>query len=340
MTDFSSTIPSINDTVVLEIIDEIVSQISNTDEMETVKAVAVSLTTHTINNNFVPKKMQDRAFVFPRIVDENGELFDAMYNFDGHGTSSVINTIDKIPLEEIAKLKYPLAEILQILDLEAKKHPYGFKGSGATYSLTRIYSNRIVVNYCGDCEVLIFKNGKKVLETIPHNVYNPSEMERIKKVCWKNVENTGKDLSLLSKTSVTMKESKQIALHNPTTNRYEISLGPTMAIGHNRITGYDFVDEIEGALPDYIIEYGPEDEITVVQGSDGVWDMIIKDDPEDINDMLTLNAVELVEKIRARWFQEWDYIADVSKPDKIKKTKLSPSNPDDISACVYRRVFN
>lgn len=303
------------------------------------------ISSHVINNHFIPKKMQDRVFTFNGLLDHTGEEIDALYTFDGHGTSEVIHTIEKMPLEEIAKHKYPLAEILRLLDergqeLNKNKTHFmkGLKGSGSTYVLTRVYKNRLVVNYCGDSEVIVFKNGNKVFETIPHNVRNPVEMERIQKVCPKNHIAEGKDLSLLSKDSITMIPSSIIELYDPVTLRHQTTLAPTMALGHNRVTGYDFVDCERTMVPDYVVEFEDTDEIVLVQGTDGLWDMVMKHHKDDINDLLTLNAVELVEKYRERWFQTWNYIADTEKPDIIIKTPLQLSDPDDIAAVVYRKI--
>lgn len=340
MTEFVKT--SITEEILLPVQEIIQSEpLGLVDE----NPFTTEISSHVLNNHFVKNKMQDRVFTFKGLLDYNGEEMDALYTFDGHGTSKVIHTIEKMPLEEIAKDKYPLAEILRLLDergLELNKNRThfmkGLKGSGSTYVLTRVYKNRLVVNYCGDSEVVVFKNGIKVLETMPHNVYNTAEMDRTTKVCTKNCIEDGNDLSLISKDSLTMVKSNRIVLNDPVTMRYQTTLGPTMALGHNRVTGYDFVDGVQGAVPDYIVEFEDTDEIILVQGSDGLWDMIIKDDPDDTNDLLTLNAIELVEKYRERWFQTWNYIADTKKPEVVIKTPLKLADPDDIAAVVYRRV--
>lgn len=306
--------------------------------------ITVEISAHVLNNKFVPAKQQDRCFIFKGLTDYNGDKIDAFYTFDGHGRNETIHAIDKMPLEEIAKLQYPLAEILRLLDVRArelvKSNKNGLNSTGSTYILTRVYANRMVINYCGDSEVMVFKNGVKVLETIPHNVYNPTEMTRIQAICHLNTPEKGGDLSLLSKDTITMVESNRLKLHNPNTFEHENTLAPTMALGHNRLTGYDFVDGVEGAIPDYIVEFDETDEIVLVQGTDGLWDMVIKDDPDDINDLLTLDAVELVKKYRDRWFQTWNYIVDVEKPAVVAKTLLNVTDPDDISAVVYRRTRN
>ena len=53
------------------------------------------------------------------------------------------------------------------------------------------------------------------------------------------------------------------------------------------------------------IPYNLSDKIRIVCATDGLWDLFIENDVNDINDNLNMNINELLDKYENRWKQEW-----------------------------------
>ena len=106
-------------------------------------------------------------------------------------------------------------------------------------------------------------------------------------------------------------------------------LVPTQSLGHRNITG--LCPAVKR------IDFNLEDDVRVIIGSDGLWDMIR---PFEDNEILCncTDADELCRFAEARWKQEWDYIEDMKFPDKIEKTAFDAF--DDISVGIYSKPTN
>ena len=79
----------------------------------------------------------------------------------------------------------------------------------------------------------------------------------------------------------------------------------SQALGHNGITGL---------VPEYYEHiFTDNDKIRVVIGSDGFWEQHIFDGPcqedvdEDLLNLTTMSAKQLIDKMEARWKQSWKY---------------------------------
>ena len=109
------------------------------------------------------------------------------------------------------------------------------------------------------------------------------------------------------------------------------SLATTQALGHNEMTGIS---------PDVVtIPFEPSDVIKVVIGSDGLFDMIIKDENErlvleDVKLLAGMSGEDILKQTVNRWLQLWD-IYTPEKPDQRAGIQAFTRDMcDDVSVVV------
>ena len=231
--------------------------------------------------------------------------------FDGHGTSQCINILRRLDYAEIAK------DPLQIIDYTSS----WLYNSGSTMNFTTIQveDEIIVTNYnAGDSDCWIFVNGELVFESVAHTLNKPGERQRIASMLSHVKPVTGAWAPIpLSDRRMTVHRSD---ISNFNTGE---SIVPTMALGHNNMTGFD---------PDIkTMRFKKTDHVRIVSGSDGFWGMIVKSIDQDKLKTFTLEQmIDLAEK---RWKQEWEYAGDINKPDNIEITRFP--GYDDITVCMW-----
>jgi serine/threonine protein phosphatase PrpC len=145
-------------------------------------------------------KGQDHAIVEENI-DLDGYAFDSLSVFDGHGLDTCINTIRKLPLTEIMKNEKAMDELNSYLYASFKN----FSNSGSTCILTKVYSDHILIEYVGDSQIAVFIDSKCAYLSIPHNLENSEEYERVQPLLRESnpIEITKKP-ALVSTTRVAM----------------------------------------------------------------------------------------------------------------------------------------
>lgn len=232
--------------------------------------------------------------------------------FDGHGTNACVNVLRILDYAQVAK--NPL-NIIHALDNAS----YYNSGSTMNFTTIRIEDEIIVTNYnAGDSECLIFVNGKLVFESVPHVLNRPGERARLALLlseirpvtpAWAPIPTSG--------TRMTVHRSD---ISNFKTGE---SLVPTMALGHNNMT--EFKPDID------TIRFKKTDHVRIVSGSDGFWGMIVRDIDEELLKYAKLE--ELVAFAEKRWKQEWEYVADIKKPDRFEVTRFP--GYDDITVCIW-----
>jgi hypothetical protein len=222
---------------------------------------------------------------------ETGEPFQWIMLNDGHGTNSCINCIKSIPIDKKSELigkPNPIAALAEYID--ESKRIFKREPSGATAVILKCYANRGEVITCGDSQAVIFKDGAIVHITEEHNCSNPNERIR------------------LIERGVTFFESKNIKvvspnemIHIPTEYAvFDINhqIACTQALGHNSITGYS---------PDkYVIYFDECSTYKIILGSDGIFDMIMMDDKNDLAVLCEKDGIEIKDWVLARWLQQWE----------------------------------
>jgi hypothetical protein len=125
------------------------------------------------------------------------------------------------------------------------------------------------------------------------------------------------NIKLLSENTLTMAESGYVSFSDGK------QLACTQALGHNSKTGYN---------PEtYEFPLVQGETYRVVLGSDGVFDMTMMENSQDIQDLLTKTSRELCSKIVSRWLQEWE----AHLPDKApQKFRYQKHDCDDVSVAT------
>lgn len=236
--------------------------------------------------------------------------------FDGHGTNACVNVLRTLDYAEVAK--DPL-QIIHALDNVS----YYNSGSTMNFTTIQVGDEIVVTNYnAGDSECLIFVNGELVFESVPHTLSRPGERVRLAPFLSEIRPVTGAWAPIpLSGIRMTVHRSD---ISNFKTGE---SLVPTMALGHNNITGFE---------PDInILRFKTTDHVRIVSGSDGFWGMIVKKLDEDRLKHARLE--ELVTFAEKRWKQKWEYVADIKKPDSFEVTTFP--GYDDITVCIWDNKY-
>jgi serine/threonine protein phosphatase PrpC len=269
----------------------------------------ISISEHTEQMH----KKQDQTYSGEAVDDVTGEIFKYGMVTDGHGSDLCINflrSITKDKMAEIISKKNPVEAMAKYVN-ENVGNVYS---SGATMCLTKVYKDRIECINCGDSQVAVFKDKELVYISKEHNWENEEERQRLLNLNKGIYFTPAYNIKVINKTQM-------IGCYSEYANWPDDSmLACTQALGSNGKTGYNPHHEI------IKIEAGSV--YKVVIGSDGLWDMIIKDDIEDIKQLCNMNAKEGVEVIVSRWLQEWEM-----KPlnsTVFIKSKFSRRDSDDV----------
>lgn len=246
--------------------------------------------------------------------------------FDGHGTDDCIRILRQLDYSVIAN---------NPVDIKRATDGWLYN-SGSTMNFTTIEMNKneeneknqeneiIVTNYnAGDSECMIFVNDVLVFESVPHTLLRPGERERVRPFLQNIRPITG------AWAPIPLSD-RRMTVHRSDISNYKTgeSLVPTMALGHNNMTGFD---------PDIsTLRFKSTDHVRIVSGSDGFWGMIVKslDEPQ----LKTAKLEELIDFAEKRWKQEWEYAGDINKPDNIEITHFP--GYDDITVCIWDNKYN
>ena len=258
---------------------------------------------------------QDQTFQGNFIDESTGETGKWAMVTDGHGSNRCINFIRSISPNEFIGKSNPVEALGEHINLHAGIPE--LECSGATMCLVKVYEDRIVCINAGDSQAAVYKNGELAFMTEPHSPFNQKERERLEKI-----------------PGFSYRPSNNIQVVSPTQLRgtnAEYALWPdglqlaiTQALGHNGRTGL---------APDVTtIRYEPTDTIQVIIGSDGLWDMINKDDPVELQSLSTMMSNEILTFATNRWKQLWD-MAPAHTPDIWTQARFTRTYEfDDVCA--------
>jgi serine/threonine protein phosphatase PrpC len=258
---------------------------------------------------------------------------------DGNGGNYIINLIKKLDWNKIMSQDDPWIYFYE----NYIKNLTTIELSGSTLILMRAFSDHIQTISIGDSIVLIYINGEHVYNNTPHNLNNPSEKSRLDKNS--NYINYKKlDIVPKIRNSSSIQGSIGYYYKFVNSNLEELEIATTQAVGHNNITGYQ---------PEYnICHFNPSDQVNLIMGSDGLFDMLIIDKfisntpiltDEDILDIetekkeiLLMNAEQIVLHAEKRWKKkDWNYHYNYN--DYTQKCIAAYPRYDDISAVVFTK---
>jgi serine/threonine protein phosphatase PrpC len=236
-------------------------------------------------------KGQDQPF---HGITPSGKIYFGIW--DGHGSNSVIQELRSIvkrgKLDEIMDTESPVITITD--HLLSTNICRTYESSGTTMNFCIFDGNTLSCSNCGDSRTFVFRNGECIFISEDHNSKNEKERERLQ---GKVKYSPSQSLRMISESELTCTPAEYIQFQNG--NLLAIS----QAIGHNNITGID---------PTTIsIAVESTDKIVALCVSDGVVDMLWKDDndevkPSDLKMLYSFSADDLKNKILSRWLQPWD----------------------------------
>lgn len=259
------------------------------------------------------------------------ESYDCFIGFDGHGRNTFNDMLKLINLGQVAEATDSLSKILELTtEMNTRTD-----NSGATYYEAKLYWNRVETCSVGDSQIAVFVDKKLVYISTPHNMKNPLEVERLKsrvdsgELCVRTDRPTP---AIFSKDTLKIRDAEYIYFESGD----KIAL--SQSLGHNNITGI---------LPErHTVFFESGQEVAVVGGSDGLWEMINLSGPDMEEDLLALaamSAIEIADIAERRWKQDWNIQWINSNGelqnfvDRFTNKNITAQNPhsgyDDVSVC-------
>ena len=225
---------------------------------------------------------------------------------DGHGSNNVIECLRNVKksgqMNEFIAGDKPAENLADYINKTIG--PYNSYKSGATMCLVECYPDNIKITNMGDSQAVVFVNNKIVHISEEHIPKNINERERLLS---KHVRYTPThSMKIVSPTEMKGTQSEYLLFTNGT------ELAMTRALGHYGVTGQ---------LPDVkTIPINETDVIKIIIGSDGLFDMIIKDENDmlcekDVTLLCSMSGEEILTQTVNRWLQPWD-IYTLAEPDK------------------------
>jgi serine/threonine protein phosphatase PrpC len=247
---------------------------------------------------------------------ETGEIFNWTAVFDGHGGYECIDFIKNISLEKMndfISTKNPIENLANHINKHIKKG-----GTGSTMCLVKFYQNRLECFNCGDSQVVVYKNGNVDFISKEHNFTNETERNRL-------------DGIVEFVPSMNIKMVDEYNLINVYSEYIEWSsnhtrLACSQALGHNGVTG---------CFPDKtVIPIHANNTYKVIIGSDGLWDMVMMNNKNEMNELYCMDVDDIMIQATERWLQEWNMRDVLNNDDTVYYCKYQPYQCDDISVVV------
>uniref|UniRef100_A0A6C0F5Y2 PPM-type phosphatase domain-containing protein n=1 Tax=viral metagenome TaxID=1070528 RepID=A0A6C0F5Y2_9ZZZZ len=234
---------------------------------------------------------------------------------DGHGGNACIHFLDTLDYNAIMQLENPAEEIHRRVEEKSSR----YDESGSTLCFARVLEERgcIEIVNVGDSQAEVYIDGNLVFRSIPHTRADADleELERAKLYEHPHVPcRPGQTLKVLTPSHITYSSNPICVFRNGK------QLVPTMALGHENMTGFKPTKTY--------IPFLPGQKVRVCVYSDGVADMKIDGCAEDQHDMQMLSAQQLLDKFVGRWKQNWLYVADESKLEEGQETNMGGGYDD------------
>jgi len=263
-------------------------------------------------------------------VDDCGSKGHYVAVYDGHGENSCIDAIRSFDQDEIMAAINPVDCVREKIRDYRNQKKCNMARSGSTFVYAKIVTEDIdrsgigyiSIGNVSDSELAVYINGVRVFMTTPQIATTPGEMERLRKENRVSIIATNKEYKpkVHTDNKLTMERAYNINFigMNP--------IVPAQSLGHNELTGY---------APEFkVITFDlAKDRVRVVAGSDGLWDLLNLEVPQDNDAVLKMDADLLCEFAEKKWKQDWNYCTDNKNMDKFTVTKF-PSY-DDIGIAIY-----
>ena len=246
--------------------------------------------------------------------------------FDGHGTNDVINFIRNISKEKMNEIMGTNSPAKILFDyINNSNICNSYRSSGSTMCLARIFPNYIEITNVGDSRAVVYKNEKIEFITREHNCNNRDEYDRIStQPNFLKFENTS-NIKMISKNFLSNINSFYVIFNDNS------ALAPTQSLGHCGKTGIK---------PDiYTINYNKKDNLRILIGSDGFFDMVCKEENtneivlEDLYEIADLPGQVILNRAVSRWLQQWK-VCPYNDKSIIEIQTFDEIDCDDVSVIV------
>jgi len=269
-------------------------------------------------------KFQDQTYSGTGIDVKSEKSFKYAMITDGHGINDCINVLRGISKDNMSTIlgeEDPVSALAEYVKKEVKTD----RLSGSTMSLVKIFDDYIDCFNCGDSQMAVFKDGNLIYLSKEHNCKNKEEKERLLAM------NPLIKFEYLNSFKL-IGESKMVGSYCeyvvwPDGKR----LACTQALGNQMRTGY------APECMTILIESGSTYKVLI--GSDGLWDMVMKDRTEEILRFSAMNADEAMAFVKNRWLQEWE-MADYEDSTEFYRAKYKTWDCDDISLVMVDIIPN
>lgn len=268
-------------------------------------------------------KAQDQTYTGVAVDELTGESFIYGMITDGHGSNECIEFLRSFSRKRMAEIigkRNPVETLAEYIISKTKK-------GGATMCLTKVYKDRIECINCGDSRLAVYKDGELVFLSQEHNWTNSQERQRL----------IGSDnfmgFTPSSGIQVTNETDMIGCYMEYATWKDHSKLACTQSLGSNGKTGY---------APDHtVIPIEPLSTYKIIIGSDGLWDMMIKNkgtdlgvDNTDLLRLYTMSARNIVDMAVSRWLQEWNMGILHEGTISFEKGQYKRYHCDDVSSVV------
>lgn len=257
-------------------------------------------------------KNQDIAYCGRETFDDSSKNYDWFVGCDGHGmigNNNFIEILKRLDWVNIMRQENSLDALLE----EIKEKKYNFN-TGATYYEAKVFNNRVEICSVGDSKVKVFIDKQILYSTTPHNFKNEKEQKRLKERMERrrfSIEKCDNIPQMQNSTTIKFVEGEYYYFDQDNSK-----IAMTQSLGHNNITGLEPERKI--------IYFEKEQDVQVIGGSDGLWDVVME------NESLDMDVDSLLTLAESRWKGTWniDWYGEVYQ-DKFPIY-------DDISVCIFR----
>ena len=257
---------------------------------------------------------QDSVFTGSYSAPDPKESFDWAIISDGHGKTFSYKDGKRVPYMifnqafealdhlEIALSDDPVAYIQKMIP--PTLYPPNI---GATFLMLKVFQNRAEIFSIGDSSARVYINKTLVYKNELHKITSDKEIVRLAKQNIPYEINKGDAPRILDGNHLIMESSDTVTFYKGDT---EYGLSLTQSIGHHGMTGFEPERKT--------IEFGDEDEVQIIIGSDGLFDIVCdKIDGPFLADVEHAN--NLIEFAEKRWLQKWILcITPVSRDSYMK----------------------
>jgi serine/threonine protein phosphatase PrpC len=270
-------------------------------------------------------KGQDHTVSGQIIIDGNQVKYAAV--FDGHGRDNVIRFIRNIKpekMDDIMSTDDPATNLFHYINYAKPRLCIRGECSGSTMCLARVFPTYVEIINVGDSQAVVFKNGQIEFISETHEYGNTKEKERLETTGRIYCVHDSKNMKLVSETEMQVIKSFYIVHTND-----GVQLALSQALGHDGKTG---------VCPDRtVIPYGDTDDIRIILGSDGFFDMVLreKDDDkfveQDLLDLIDIPGEVILKRTVDRWLQEWIMYYSLTDPTVSMSGQYERDQCDDVA---------